>query len=149
MQYFAYGSNLSTQYIRAYCPSATFVMKAQLPNYRVEFRRYSENLQGGISSIIEAPGELVWGVIYEIQVAEIEALDILEDVPQGIYKREVFLVLGEDRQWHEADLYRVANPSGPYTPSKAYLEDMIAGAKEHGLAAGYVEKLVSLRRSLD
>ena len=31
MYYYAYGSNLSTSYIRRTCPSAAIVMNAQLP----------------------------------------------------------------------------------------------------------------------
>ena len=149
MYYYAYGSNLSSRYVRRTCPSATFVMKAELPNFRVEFRHYSEKRQGGISSIIEAPGQLVQGVIYEVAEEELIELDILESVPQGLYSRDSFLVLGEDGLWHRADLYRVVNPTGPYSPSKEYLEDMIEGAQEHGLAPEYAEKLVSLRRSLN
>lgn len=149
MYYYAYGSNLSTRYVREYCPSAVFVMKADLPNFQVEFRHYSENRQGGISSIIEAPGELVQGVIYEVPEQEIVALDILESVPEGLYRRDTFLVLGEDGEWHRADLYRVSAPAGPYTASKGYVEDMIAGAQEHGLTPEYTERLVALRRSLD
>jgi gamma-glutamylcyclotransferase (GGCT)/AIG2-like uncharacterized protein YtfP len=149
MYYYAYGSNLSTRYIRHYCPSAALVMKADLPNFQVEFRHYSENRQGGISSIIEAPGQLVQGVIYEVPEEELVDLDILESVPEGLYRRDTFLVLGADGQWHKADLYRVSNPTGPYPPSKEYLEDMIEGAREHGLTPEYTAKLVALRRSLD
>lgn len=149
MRYYAYGSNLCSRYIRRYCPSAAFVMRADLPNFRVEFRHYSKNRDGGISSIIEAPGELVQGVIYEIPRAEIDELDILESVPQGLYRRDTFLVLGQDGGWHKADLYRVSNPAGPYKASKAYVEDMIEGAREHGLTSDYVDMLVNLRRSLD
>ncbi|MEM7117025.1 MAG: gamma-glutamylcyclotransferase family protein [Chloroflexota bacterium] len=149
MNYFAYGSNLSTAYIRDYCPSATFIMRASLPNYEIQFRRYSTDLQGGISSIIETPGAMVQGVLYDIEESELAALDILEDVPQGIYLRETFLVLGEDDSWHHGDLYRVANPAGPYTPSKKYVDFMVAGAKEHGIEAAYTAKLVALRALLD
>ena len=148
MNYFAYGSNMSTEYIRDYCPSAIFVMRAALPNFHIEFRRYSDDLQGGISTIMAAPGEMVLGVLYDIDEAEILALDILEDVPLGLYLRQTFLVMGEDGQWHEADLYRVANPAGPYAPSKEYVRYMIAGAEEHQLEASYVEHLVALRQSL-
>lgn len=144
MYCYAYGSNLSTTYIRDYCPSAHFVMLAQLPNYHIEFRRYSTDLQGGISTIMEAPGELVHGVIYEIPEAEVLELDVLEDIPLGLYKRETFLVLGEDGQWQSADLYRIVNPSGPFKPSSRYLEMMIEGATEHRLDAGYIEWLVAL-----
>lgn len=41
---------MSTRYLRNYCPDAQFVMKAVLPNFHVEFRRYFEDLRGGISA---------------------------------------------------------------------------------------------------
>lgn len=124
-------------------------MKAYLPNYEVQFRFWSKKRQGGISSIIEKPGRLVHGVIYECDEDELVDLDILESVPQGLYKRETFKVLGEDREWHEADLYRVAKPQGPFTPSKGYVELMITGAKEHGLDPEYVKKIEAIyKRSL-
>ena len=149
MNYIAYGSNMSSAYILDYCPSAKFIMRIYFPNYHLEFRRFSTDLQGGISSIIEAPGELIHGVLYDIDEAEIEALDILENVPEGIYTRETFLVMGEDGNWHSGDLYRVANPAGPYKPAKQYVEWMITGAQEHNIDATYTAKLIELRDSLD
>jgi len=149
MYYYGYGSNLSLPYVHAYCPSADFVLRADLPNYRIEFRRYSTELQGGISSIMESPGDLVHGVIYAVLQAEIEALDILEDVPRGIYTRECFRVLGEDGSWYLADLYRVARPEGPFTPSRVYVDYMVAGATAHQLETSYVAGLLALRQSLD
>lgn len=149
MKYYAYGSNLSTEFLREYCPSATFIMRANLPNFQVEFRRYSKDFNGGISSIIEAPGEMVKGVLFEIDENEILALDILESVPEGIYRRDTFLVFGEDGQWHQADLYRVSNPAGPYPPSKRYIDYMVAGAKEHHIDPAYITRLEGLRASLE
>ena len=149
MNYFAYGSNMNSAYLHEYCPSATYLMRASLPNYRIEFRRFSTDLQGGISTIIETPGELVHGVLFDIEPAELDALDILEDVPQGLYKRETFRVLGEGGSWHLAELYRVAQPSGPYQPAKKYVEWMIEGAREHKLNKAYIAKLVDLLESID
>lgn len=148
MLHFAYGSNLSTRFLHEYTPSAAFVMRAELANYTVEFRHYSENLGGGISSIVESPGSLVKGVIYQVLESELEALDAVESVAEGIYRRESFLVLGEDGQWHEGDLYRVASPKGPYTPSRSYVDYMIEGAREHGLDSSYIEQLVAIRSKL-
>lgn len=145
MKCFAYGSNMSTSYIKEHCPNAAFLMRAYLPNFQIEFRRYSEEFKGGTGSIMEAPGELVNGVIFEINEQEILALDVVEDVTQGHYIRDTFLVMGEDGEWHKTDLYRVGIPSGPYPPSKRYLDLMIAGAKEHGFEPEYIEKLESLR----
>jgi len=141
MRHFGYGSNLNMEFLRGYCPGAEFVMRAYLPNYEVQFRFWSERRQGGISTIIEKPGGLVHGVIYEVPEEELLDLDVLESVPQGLYRRETFLVLGEDGAWHEADLYRVAEPKGPFTPSRGYVELMLAGAKANGLAPEYVKKI--------
>ncbi len=141
MRHFGYGSNLNTEFLRGYCPGAEFVMRAYLPNYEVQFRFWSERRQGGISTIIEKPGGLVHGVIYEVPEDLLLDLDVLESVPQGLYRRETYLVLGEDGEWHEADLYRVAEPKGPFTPSRGYVELMLAGARAHGLAPEYVKKI--------
>ena len=144
MFHFGYGSNLNQGFLRQYCPGAEFVMKAYLPNYEVQFRFWSKRRQGGISTIIEKPGGLVHGVIYDVPEEELLDLDVLESVPQGLYRREAFLVLGEDGGWHEADLYRVARPQGPFSPSRGYVELMLSGAREHGLDPGYIKKIEAL-----
>jgi gamma-glutamylcyclotransferase (GGCT)/AIG2-like uncharacterized protein YtfP len=139
MYHFGYGSNLNIQFLRKYVPSAEYLMKAYLPNYEVQFRFWSKSRNGGISTIIENPGKLVHGIIYEVDAEEMTELDILESVPQGLYKRETYLVLGKDQKWHDADLYRVAEPRGPFTPSRGYVELMLSGAKEHGIDPEYVK----------
>ncbi|MEM9776901.1 MAG: hypothetical protein AAF902_20150 [Chloroflexota bacterium] len=48
---FSYGSNMSIRYIRDYCPFAKYVMRATLPNCEIQFRRFSTDLNGGISTI--------------------------------------------------------------------------------------------------
>jgi gamma-glutamylcyclotransferase (GGCT)/AIG2-like uncharacterized protein YtfP len=148
MFHYAYGSNLSPKFLTSHCPSARFVMKAYLPNFRVEFRFYSKRRPGGISSIMPHPGSLVRGAIYEVPEKEMLDLDEVESVPQGLYTRETFLVLGEDLNWHEADLYKVVKPEGPFAPARSYVELMLEGAEAHGLDAEYVEELRELLRSL-
>ncbi|MEM7120588.1 MAG: gamma-glutamylcyclotransferase family protein [Pseudomonadota bacterium] len=141
---FAYGSNMASRYLRQECPSATAVMRAALPNYRIEFRRFSTNMKGGISTIMEAPGDLVHGILYRIRRADFDALDALENLGEGLYRRETFLVLGEDGGWHKGDLYRVARPAGPFKVASAYLALMLEGAREHGLPDAYIESLEAL-----
>ena len=142
---FAYGSNTATRYLRTYCPGAEPVMRAVLPNFWIEFRRFSTDLQGGISTIMETPGDLVRGMLFSIPRDEVEALDVLEDVPLGLYLRQGFRVLGEDGAWHRAQLYRVARPEGPFAPSHRYLDYMLEGAREHGQPQDYIDRLESLR----
>jgi gamma-glutamylcyclotransferase (GGCT)/AIG2-like uncharacterized protein YtfP len=141
---FAYGSNMASRYLRGECPSATAVIRAELPNYRIEFRRYSTAMKGGVSTIMEAPGDLVHGVLYRIRRAEVEALDNLENLGEGLYRREAFRVLGADGDWHAADLYRVSRPAGPFAVAPAYLAWMLEGAREHGLPDAYISRLAAL-----
>lgn len=143
--HFGYGSNLNINFMRKYCPSTQFFMKAILPNFFIEFPYYSKNLKGGISSIIENPGEYVQGILYKIPKKEMEKLDIEESVPEGLYKRETFMVFGEDGKWYKADLYRVVDTSQRFPPSIKYLEIMIDGAKEEKLDPAYIKKLESLK----
>lgn len=149
MYHFAYGSNLCTDFVREHCPSAAFVACAALPNFRVEFRHYSQAMGGGISTVIEAPGELVQGCIYEIPERQLRKLDAVESVPDGHYRRDGFLVLDAGGRWRRAELYRVATPTGPYLPSKSYVDLMVAGAKEHGLPPEYIDDLLGLRHSIE
>jgi hypothetical protein len=116
-------------------------MKAYLPNFEVQFRFWSKRRNGGISSIISKPGELVHGVIYDISNEETADLDVLESVPDCLYKREKFKVMGEDSKWYDAEIYYVVDPKGPFTPSKEYVETMIKGAKQHGIDPEYIKKL--------
>ena len=148
MYHFAYGSNLSSRFLRGHCPSAKFIMRATLPNFRVEFRFYSKSRKGGISSVIPYPGKLTRGVIYDVSEEDMQRLDELESVPQGLYIRERVLVLGDNGEYYKADLYRVVNPEGPFIPAVSYVELMVEGAEEHGLDPGYVENLRSLLGSL-
>lgn len=147
--HFGYGSNMSEEFMKQYTPSLKYLMNARLPNFEIQFRKYSENMQGGISSIIDKPGGMVYGVLYYIPKKEIEELDILEDVPLGIYTRETFQVLGDDGNWYAGDLYRVAEPKGPYEPAKQYLDLMITGGKEHGINPEWIAKLEAMRAKQD
>lgn len=143
--YFGYGSNLDETYFKQWTPSAKRVTTARLPNYEIQFRKYSTDLEGGISSIVPKSGGMVQGVVYTIDKKEMEALDILEDVPLGIYNRETFKVISPDGKWYNADLYYVANPKGPYTPSLKYLGYMIKGAKAQGINQPWIDYLEALR----
>ena len=146
--YFGYGSNLDETYFKQYTPSVKRVTTAHLPNFEIQFRSYSANLDGGLSSIIPKAGGLVEGVIYTIDKKEIEALDILEDVPLGVHIRETFKVISPDGKWYNADLYYVAEPKGPFTPSIKYLGYMINGAKVQGINQPWIDYLEALREEV-
>ncbi len=149
MYNFGYGSNLDQEYLSEHCPSTKYVMKAYLPNYEVQFRFWSKRRNGGISTIIPKLGELVHGIIYDISEEDMETLDERESVPEGLYARDTFLLMGEDGEWHKADAYYVLKPEGPFIPSKSYVRTMIKGAKFHGIDSTYIKKLVEILKQLE
>ncbi len=139
---FAYGCNPSIKSVHEDLnPNARYVMKAFLPNFEVSWPMWSEEEQSGYSGIMEAPGEVVHGALYEMTELELIAMDNLEDCYKGTYRRETFLVLGEDGKWHEADLYRVIDPRGPFQPVRTYVEIMLEGARDLGLDPEYIKKI--------
>ena len=141
MYHFGYGSNLNFDFLKKMLPSAKFAMKGYLPNYEVQFPFLSKKWQGGCSGIMEAPGEIVHGALYEVPEQELITLDNIEGIYKGRYKRETFLVLGEDGEFHPADLYRVLEPKGPFTPSREYVDIMLSGARELELDPDYIKKI--------
>jgi len=147
MLHFGYGSNLNIKSVHEDLnPNARYVMKGFLPNFEVSWPMWSEEEQSGYSGIMEAPGELVHGALYEMTEQELIAMDNLEDCYKGTYKRETFLVLGEDGKWHNAELYRVIDPQGPFPPARSYVEIMLAGARDLELDPEYIEKIEEFYR---
>ena len=146
MFHFGYGSNLNIGFVKEkLIPNAKFVMKGYLPNFEVRFPFWSEEVQAGYSGIMEAPGELVQGALYEVTEQELVTLDD-KDVYKDLYYRQTYLVLGEDGEFHAADLYRVIDPRGPFPPSRAYVDIMLAGARDLGLDPEYIAKIEGFYR---
>ena len=147
MFHFGYGSNLSIDFVKEHLtPNAKFVMKGYLPNFEVQFPFWSEEDQAGCSGIMEAPGELVHGALYEVTEQELIELDNMEDMYKDLYQRRTFLVLGEDGSFHPADLYRVIDPEGPFPPSRSYVDIMLTGARELELDPEYIKKIEGFHR---
>jgi gamma-glutamylcyclotransferase (GGCT)/AIG2-like uncharacterized protein YtfP len=143
MLHFGYGSNLSIKAVHEDLnPNAKYVMKGFLPNFEVAWPMPSGETEGAAySGIMEAPGDMVHGALYEMTEQELIAMDNLEDCYKDTYKRETFLVLGEDGKWHEADLYRVVDPQGPFAPERSYVEIMLEGARDLKIDPEYIKKI--------
>ena len=145
--YVGYGSNLNVEYTLAdLLPSGRFVMRAYVPNYQVQFRKWSNNSRGGISNIMEVPGEMVEAAMYECPQSDLETLDYRLDYYVPDYKREIFMVMGEDNQWYHASLYRLWEPKGPFPPARRYVEGMLEGARQLELSPAYIERLEGFLR---
>ena len=145
--YVGYGSNLNVSYtITDLLPNGRFLMRAYIPNYQVQFRKWSNNSRGGISNIMEVPGEMVEAAMYECPQSDLDTLDYRLDYYVPDYKREIFRVMGEDGQWYQASLYRLWEPKGPFPPARRYVQGMLEGARQLELSPEYIERIEGFLR---
>lgn len=95
----------------------------------------------GVADVIPARNETVWGALYEIEDDEFTAIDRKEGCG-WVYTRVICPVLLETSgQSQVAVVYtvRVKEPA-EVTPSRQYLDRLIAAAHERRLPKAYVEK---------
>ena len=86
-------------------------------------------------------GEHVWGALYQLTHAGAEQLDRSEGVDKGFYRRLEVAVITPDAARIVAFTYRSEFSRPERKPSRRYLGLLLAGAREHGLPADYVERL--------
>jgi hypothetical protein len=99
--YFAYGSNLNQQDFDDWCSRRGFSKgllrfhsKANLPDFDLAFSYRSATRNGGVLDIKPRTGQLVPGVLFEIDDEGWDALDAKEGAP-SVYKRFTVQVLNE------------------------------------------------------
>uniref|UniRef100_A0A8C7TH77 Gamma-glutamylcyclotransferase b n=1 Tax=Oncorhynchus mykiss TaxID=8022 RepID=A0A8C7TH77_ONCMY len=77
--YFAYGSNLLKERLHLKNPSASIHCVARLKDYKLIFGNYkglaSDRWHGGVATIENSPGDEMWGVVWRMNVADLESLD--------------------------------------------------------------------------
>jgi gamma-glutamyl AIG2-like cyclotransferase len=129
--YFAYGSNMSSRQMAGWCPEPVALGPAELPGHRLAFLRRSIRWQGGAADIVQAPGESVWGVLWELPLG-LGELDAKEAAGDAYRRRTAEVLLG--REPHEAVVYEVIRKEPEEVPPRhEYIDEMLAGAREHGL----------------
>lgn len=92
--YFAYGANLDPEAMRRRAPSARPVGPARLRGYRRAFTVRSP-YWGALADLLEEPEGEVWGLLYELEEADLARLDAFEDCP-NLYTRFTVTVERED-----------------------------------------------------
>ncbi|MBO9647584.1 MAG: gamma-glutamylcyclotransferase [Variovorax sp.] len=147
-RYFAYGSNMSHDQIGARCPSRKFICVAELPGYRLAFTRYSPKRQCGVADIVPAPGESVWGALFEMSTEDLDALDRHEGahLSPPAYVRAQVKVSTPDGGCLDAITYEVFDKSSvEHVPSTAYLGLMVEGARKWQLPDAYQQALIGIQ----
>jgi gamma-glutamylcyclotransferase len=140
--YFAFGSNILGTRLCRRCPGARFRNLAAAYGYRVAFNKLSEDSSGKANLVSTDAQVSALGVVYEIPVAEVPALDTFEG--PGYVRVDHFPVSCLDTGDELRTITYVArqNVSG-LKPFDWYLALIVAGMRQRGLDPDYVHALGS------
>jgi gamma-glutamylcyclotransferase (GGCT)/AIG2-like uncharacterized protein YtfP len=136
--YFAYGANMDCEGMAVRCPGAVALGVASLKRHRFFIMRE------GYASVRRDPRGDVPGVLWELSLAHVRALDRFEELDRGLYVKLVQPVV-IDKISKKALVY-VAASAEPGKPRPGYLEDVIAAAESWNLPAPH---LATMRMMLD
>jgi len=133
MLYFAYGSNMA----RGAMPEARLMGPARIHGYRLALTRRSIRWQAGVLDIVAAPGESLWGALFELDDDDLARLDAKEGA--GFAYRRIEVDLEDGRR---AIAYEVIDKEPvEVPPAPEYSALVLAGARECGLLDDWVSEL--------
>jgi AIG2-like family len=133
--YFAYGSNMDRAAMRERCPASTPLGLARLPRHRFFITRE------GYASVARDPRRTVWGVLWDLALADMPALDRYELVASRLYVKMHQPVLAESGP--KRALIYVARSTAPGLPRPGYMEAITAAAEGAGLPPAYLKELAA------
>ena len=142
--YFAYGPDMNPEQISARCDEPEVFMVAHLPEYSLKFFGYADRWDGGLESVIESPGDKVFGVLYKVNYSDADYLDACQGARldgTGPYFQFPVEVIGADGNLYSVFTYKKSSFGEATLPSSGYLDYIIAGAVARGLPAEYIEHL--------
>jgi len=140
--YFAYGSNMLTERLRARCPSAGPVGTAVARCHDIQFTKESRDKSGKATLIDTGDNsDVVCGVLFRINKDELTALDRIEGKGNGYDRKDEFPVISSDREVC-AITYLAEKVDKNQIPYYWYFALVLAGALQHNLSSNYVEKLL-------
>ena len=148
--YFAYGSNLDFEDWSKWCakkqadPSGMVEIEpAFLPDYELKFHYYSGNREGGAADVVPSSvGNLVPGVLFELNSKTLELMDDKEGVKYNCYERKWVEVIKFDGSIVKALTYVVCQEkiqNNYVEPTSKYVNLIRNGLIKRGLPIEYLE----------
>jgi hypothetical protein len=134
--YFAFGSNLDADQMAQRCPGSRPGFRARLPDHRLAFTHPSRRWGGGAADVIAAPGDSVWGLVWELGPGDLDRLDHYE---LG-YARIALEVLDDAGRSHPVTSYSVRT-KGEHRPTRLYLDKMLRWGERWQLPPDYLAGL--------
>lgn len=147
MKYFAYGSNMSPKRIQARAPSARCLGVHTLSGHKLLFHKIGKDGSGKCNAYETGiDGDVVEGVVFEIDPNDIKALD---DAEGSGYKKTFITV--NDAQGDEIVVftYFATQTDDTLMPFSWYKTHVLMGAKAAGLSEAYISRIKATDASKD
>ena len=126
MKYFAYGMNTNSSEMAYRCQQARSLGPAELEDHEFRFATHAD--------IVELPGAVVCGVLWEITDQCLASLDRLEGYPT-YYDRKTVTVTDQEGNKVDAITYYMVGGNPDSLPSDGYLLMLYEGYAEHDVRA--------------
>jgi hypothetical protein len=140
--YFAYASFLHPDRIGEVAPGAKFLFTAHYPETRLAFVKTGAD--GATATLTHDPAHTVWGGVFEIPSAEVDAL-VEAEAKEGRSPGFDHKAVDREGNKHDCLAFVAAGPPDPdKLPTPEYLETMVSGARHWSLPAGWVMGLEDL-----
>ncbi len=145
INYFAYGSNMSSRRLKERCPSVKFKCVGYVKDYELKFNKKSKD-NSGKANLVKQPGKEVWGVVFSISKQGLPFLDEAE----GGYKRKCVEVFLKGNRVEKCYAYLATkNLDDNLLPYDWYLQHCLKGAQEHKLPDEHIKFLESFQSMPD
>lgn len=137
--YFAYGANMDAAAMALRCPASKLIGRARLERHRFII------MKEGYASVVRDSRAAVWGVVWELALADVPALDRYEGVSGGLYIKANQPVVTERGVKRALVYFGRSLSAGP--PRPGYLENVLAAAEAAQLPGAYLRELRSWLRT--
>ncbi len=131
--YFGYGSNMDRAAMLQRCPASKPVGTARLMRHR--FIIFDE----GYATVVRDPQRAVWGMVWDLALADMPALDRYESLSTGLYTKVVQPVV--TAQGPRRAVVYMGRSAKPGAPLPGYMEGVVEAARHAGLPEDYILSL--------
>lgn len=144
--YFAYGTLLDINGTKKYCPSAEPLGVMSLKGYRMGFALCGADRSVGGCTLVEDPGNTMYGVLYSLPEKELADLDAASGVDKGLWATINITLTNDKGQKVPANTLTIPDPAGPYQPPETYTNPILLGARAWPLPPAYIKQLEDIIR---
>ncbi|MCC2096735.1 MAG: gamma-glutamylcyclotransferase [Hyphomicrobiales bacterium] len=138
--YFAYGSNMDEEAMAGRCPRSVPVGPAMLLRHRIVV------MAEGYASVVRDPRSTVYGLLWEVALSDVHALDAYESIATGLYRKASQPVkrIGEGVRPLQQALVYLGRGGGGGVPLPGYLDTLLACAAKLDFPKAYRAELARL-----